>query len=152
MIEIGFTRSDYKFSQLIRDITREPVSHCIIIVDDLWVIHSNFSGVHAEYIGSFLEHSEILYRVEIPGKTELDVIHFLDKYRDAHYDYGGMLFLGLSLYLRRQLPWLIPKRNLWQCTGMFLCTELITQFLDQKENSLITPLQLYAKLLQNKEK
>lgn len=145
-IEIAFTRSDYYMSKLIRRVTGEDVSHCVILVDDLWVIHSNFIGVHAEYIGDFCEHSQIVTRIPMPLDRER-VLDTLDKLDDAGYDFGGMAFLGICLTLRKWLPWIVPKQNLWQSSGMFLCTEFVTELLDGKADSMITPGQLRDRLM-----
>ena len=145
-VEIAFTKSSYYMSSLIRSVTHEDVSHCVIIIDDLWVIHSNFFGVHSEYIGDFEEHSTIVTR--IPYLISRDrVYETLDRYHRSGYDYGAMLYSGLVLIARRLCPKFVPNRNLWQTTGMFLCTEFISEVLTGKEDALITPGQLRERLI-----
>lgn len=146
MIEVAFTTSDHYLSQIICDITGENVSHCILIIDRKWVIHSNISGVHAEYIESFLEHSKIVTRIELPQVSESQVLRSLDKYHGKWYDFGALLFSGLILITRKYFPKLVPKQNLWQTTGMFLCTEFVSETLFHQEDSLITPGQLREKV------
>lgn len=146
-IEIGFTRSDYYMSKLIRSITGEPVSHCVIILDGMWVVHSNFYGVHVEHIYNFQKHSEIVYKILLPNSKLEEFYTKFDKFNGNGYDFGGMIFLGLSLVLRKHFPKYVPKQNLWQQSGMFMCTEFITELVDNKEDSLITPYQLYQKIL-----
>jgi hypothetical protein len=144
-VEIASTRSNLFFSKLIRKITGEPISHIVIIVDDLWVIHSNFWGVHAEYVGDFQETSEIVER--IPYNVSKDqVLDTLDNFHEASYDYLGMFGLGICLVLRRFLPLLVPKQNLWQTTGMFICTEFVSKAVFGQEDSLTTPGQLMERL------
>jgi hypothetical protein len=81
--------------------------------------------------------------------TKLGVM--LEKYEFSVYDLPAMLFLGLSLLVRRYLKLPLPKSNLWQSTGMFLCTEWVSVFLSQEENSMLTPWKLREKLLESKE-
>jgi hypothetical protein len=85
-------------------------------------------------------NSSIIESVELPDNLE-KVINLLAKYDGNFYDFGALFYLGL----RSLFPFL-PKANLWQTTGMFLCTEWITEVVDGKENSMITPHQLYLKL------
>ena len=53
------------------------------------------------------------------------------------YDFGALFYLAA----RRVCPWL-PKKNLWQCSGMFLCTEWVTRYLDGAEDSMKTTVDL----------
>jgi hypothetical protein len=62
------------------------------------------------------------------------------------YDYTGLLYLGLRYYAKRYLGVSLPKVNLWQISGMFTCTEFVTKVLSGKEDSLITPYQLFLLL------
>ena len=143
-MKIIFTRSDKKFSKMIIDITEEPVSHCAILIDNAWVIHSNLLGVHVEHISTFTKASHILYSVDVP---DMPVDKILSNCSYGTYDYGAFIFLGGSLLLRKYFKNIMPKQNLWQTTGMFLCTEWITKNLADKEDGMITPYQLYLKLL-----
>jgi len=136
-MKVLFTSSNSPLSRLIRKITGEQVSHCALRVYDC-VIHSNLLGVHMEPFESF--NSSIIESVELPDNLE-KVINLLAKYDGNFYDFGALFYLGL----RSLFPFL-PKANLWQTTGMFLCTEWITEVVDGKENSMITPHQLYLKL------
>lgn len=147
MIQIGFTQSDKFFSKVIRGVTKEDVSHCVIIVDDLWVVHANHKGVHTQYIGSFLEENRIMDWVDTD--IELSKVYdLLRAHEDDTYDMGGMIFSGLALLARRVCPSIVPKRNLWQTTGMEMCTELVTLLTFGKDgvDSMITPGQLCQKL------
>jgi hypothetical protein len=138
-MRILFTRSNSLLSRLIRKVTGEPVSHCALECSG-WVIHSNLRGLHVELPQTFLRKSEIVYSVEIPYDMGL-VMHALSKYEGKGYDIGALLYLGL----RSLLPFL-PKKNLWQSTGLFLCTEWVTQVLSGREDHMITPYGLYKRL------
>lgn len=138
-MRILFTENDSILSKLIRLVTEEPVSHCALECGG-WVIHSNLLGVHVELSQTFCKNSTVLYSLDI----DLDInkiMSALSRYEGSRYDLGAMLYLGL----RCIFPFL-PKKNLWQSSGMFLCTEWITEVLDGNEDSLITPYKLYVKL------
>lgn len=143
MIRILFTKGRNPVSWLIRKVTRESVSHCAVEVDGL-VFHSNFKGLICEPLIDFLEHSEALYWIEV-GDDVHKLLRQFAKNSGALYDFGAMIYLGLRLVL----PFL-PKKNLWQTTGMFLSTEWATQVLDNNENSKITPYQLFLRLTNEK--
>ncbi len=139
-MEILFTTTDSIASRFIRDITGEPVSHCVVRVGE-FVIHSSFKGVVIEPYDLFRKNNKILYRIlglTYPSKIR----RTLSKYYGKMYDYPALLYLGL----RYLLPSIVPKQNLWQTTGMFICTEFITQLLEEKEDSMITPYKLYLRL------
>ncbi len=144
-MEILFTTTDFISSELIREVTGEPVSHCAIKYND-FVIHSNFKGVVIEPYSYFLEKNEIKYKIDIPDNLSR-LKHITDLYYGKLYDFGALFYLGFRLIL----PDLFPKKNLWQATGMFLCTEFITEFIDEKEDSLITPYKLYLRLKEENE-
>ena len=138
-MRILFTRR----SKIIQAVLKEPVTHCAIRYDD-YVIHSTYNGVRVEHVTEFIKHSKVVHEIKI--RRDLHKLFLtLAKYCRANYDYGAMFYLGFYYLLRRiGLP--LPKKNLWQGTGMFLCTEFITQYIDEKEDSMITPYGLYLRL------
>lgn len=140
-----FTTSDLPVSRWIRSITGESVSHCAIQYGDC-IMESSFLGVRLRSISDFLRHNRILYCLQIPDNPSRFVDVF-EKYQGAGYDFGALLFL----FLRYKFPRFISKRNLWQCTGMLMCTEFITTYLFDAEDSLITPYKLYLRLAAEKE-
>lgn len=144
-MNILFTKSNSLMSRIIRAVTKEPVSHCAI-EDGGFVIHSNLLGVHIESLEHFSKKCEIGYSVEA-SITIVQVRNSLAKYEGSGYDIGGLLYLGLRLVLP-----CLPKKNLWQSSGMFLCTEWVTEVLDGTADSLITPYGLYQRLIEQKEK
>lgn len=148
-MKILFTKSNRWFSDLICSITGEPISHCAIeLVEEQIVIHSNFRGLHIETSKNFREKCEKIIEVPIERDTA-KLNKMLDKYEHSWYDIGAMFFLALSLLLRDKIGIPLPKSNLWQATGMFLCTEWVTFYLDEKEDSMITPYKLYERIVEN---
>lgn len=139
MMKILFTRSDKIGSKLIRAVLQEDCSHTALQWDDL-IIHSTFAGVHITPSAEFLAINQIMHSVDIPEdihKLTTAITNGINR----PYDVGAFIYLGLKKYL----PFL-PKKNLWQSSGMYLCTEWVTFEQDGKENSMITPHQLYLKL------
>jgi len=128
-------------------VTGEPVSHCAIRWDNL-VIHSDLLGLRIEFVEEFLARCEIVHTVELGETEELRtrLTRAILTRRGRIYDLGALLFLGGALLLRSKLGISLPKSNLWRASGMYLCTEFITDIVDSKEDSMITPMGLYNKL------
>jgi hypothetical protein len=149
-MNILFTKGDSSLSQLICYVTDEPVSH--VALDFGWfIVHSNLRGLHLTWGPSFRARTEVVFVLERTDVSDnlLDMNRLdrlLTKYEFSWYDFGALLFLGLSFAARKYLKLPLPKSNLWQTSGMFLCTEWATDYLTGKENSLITPYKLYREL------
>lgn len=142
-----FTKSKFWFSDLICKVTEEPVSHVSIYDSTEEVVyHSTFTGVTRVPATTFFEQQEkiIYYPADIDPEQ---LYKKFDRYKRSCYDIGALLFLGLCFMVRRYLRIPLPKQNLWQATGMFLCTEWVSQVLLDRELSMITPWKLYQKLL-----
>lgn len=138
-MQILFTKSNSLLSRMIRKVTGEPVSHCAIASNG-YVVHSNLRGVIIETRDYFEAHSQVVYTVEIEDCMDR-VTELLATESHATYDIGALLYLGL-----RYLIPALPKKNLWQSSGMYLCTEWVTTAVNQKTDSMITPYQLYLTL------
>ncbi len=134
-----FTTGKNPISWLIRKVTGDDCSHCVLQIGDI-VLHSDFLGVRVEPISFFSRRVKILHSVEVPS-VGIPLEKILAKHTGRWYDIPGFIYLGLRLLF----PFL-PKNNLWQTTGMYLCTELVTSVLDEKEHSTITPHKLYIVL------
>lgn len=140
MIKILFTKNNTLGSKLIRNITKESVSHCAIGFGD-YVLCSNLKyGVHLDLYTDFIKENKIVYKIEKQG-SPAQMFKLLYKYINNRRDY----FIYARLVMRYLFPRLITKPNLWNITGMFLSTEFIAQYLYQKELHL-TPGQLYKEL------
>lgn len=140
MLEILFVKSNKIGSKIIRAVTSEPVSHCAIKFEDL-VFHSTMiNGVHVDFYKDFIDTHEILFNIKIGSDLAK-----LSNIKHSRYDYFGILYLGLKLLLGK-IGIKLPKKNLWQSTGMYMCTEFISEIVNDKEDSMITPYKLYKKL------
>ena len=138
-MDILFTTSKYPTSWLIRKITGDDCSHCAIRFKNL-ILHSDFMGVRIIPERDFLKKNIVLHTLK-GVNSDMGIFSILHKYSGKRYDFGGLLYLGL----RYLLPFL-PKANIWQTSGMFLCTEFITEVINGQEDSLITPHRLYERL------
>lgn len=141
-----FTTSEHFTSRLVRAVTGEDCSHCAIRWDNL-VVHSNWKGVNIVFWDEFRADNKVVHEIPLEdneaNRTKMTTA-IVSKDRSP-YDTGAFLFLGISLYLRAKWGVPLPKSNLWNSTGMYLCTEWVTSVLGE-EDSMITPCGLYNKL------
>lgn len=138
-----FTKSNKWFSDLICSVTKEPVSHVAIYDPEEQVVyHSSFMGIEKLGFNKFVDMQEriLFVPIEVDAWQVQKMYH---EHKSAWYDFGAILFLGLSLMLRSYLRIPLPNSNLWQATGMFLCTEWYTKVKYNKELSMMTPWQLF---------
>ena len=146
-ISILFVDGGTPFSKAVMSATQEEFSHVAIQYGD-FVIHSNFRGLHVQSTRSFLKKAKIIKQVTIRGDHNRSrLLDLLDKHEFSGYDFGGMLFLGLYLFASKYLKLPLPKSNLWQATGMFMCHEWVYTFLNMENKPMATPGQLYKELL-----
>jgi hypothetical protein len=154
VIQLLFTTSDKPLSRVIRWATGECCSHVAILVSEehwgLSVVHANWKGVHVEPLNTFLDENKIIHSVDIPENIgnlrRLQGI--LRKRQGSMYDLGALLFVGIALFCRKALglrKW--PKQNLWQVTGMYMCTEFVTEYLYGSADAMITPHGLYERII-----
>jgi hypothetical protein len=148
MSRIIFTAGSSILSKAIRNRTGEPCSHVALECDG-WVVHSNLLGVRVDRLEEFQKHCNILYSLPVSISTGTILCKYLT-YRDSGYDFGALMYL-----LLRSVPCfgrLLPKKNLWKSSGMFLCTEWVTSVLTGRQDSMITPYQLYLEMSRQQEK
>ena len=139
MAQILFTKNSFLLSRMIRGLTKEPVSHCAVRVGS-WVIHSTIFGPEIRTHKSFIENSEVVFCTEIDVSEE-KIAELITRLDHRAYDYPALIYLALRYIFR----WL-PKANLWNTSGMYLCTELVTEMIYGKADSMITPYGLYKKI------
>lgn len=107
-------------------------------------MHSNLLGVHIDPLAKFLKSSKVVFSIELPADPD-KMIRLIKSERHKSYDFGGLLYCGLRLMFPA-----LPKKNLWQTTGMYMCTEWVQEALGvEKIDSMITPYGLYLQLSRN---
>lgn len=146
-MNILFTTRSGLLPSLIRANTHENVSHCAIEAYG-FVVHSNYRGVSIEPLSKFKEINKIVDIVDI-GKSHTKLMATLAQSHRKGYDILALLYLACK-HLLGKVGISLPKKNLWQSTGMYLCTEFVTQVLTGQEDSMITPGQLRDKLRSQK--
>lgn len=127
-------------SKLVQKVLGEEASHIALRVGR-FVIHSNIRGLHIEPLSHFLVNNKIADRISIKADKVL-LEKLLDERWGSCYDYGAFLFMGLSFLARRYLRLPLPKRNLWQTSGMYLCTGWVSKYYFGRELEMLTPLGL----------
>lgn len=160
-MRILFVKGRAPLSKAIIGVTKEPVSHCALLFEFglvEFVIHADLYGTHIVLADNFRQHCDIIKEVVLTQPTLLQelkdkskLIKLLTKHEFSLYDFGALIFVALALLARRFLKIPLPKSNLWQSTGMDLCTEWIQRYVDGKIDSMITPYQLYLKLINSGE-
>lgn len=150
-MRILFTSSPLTGSRLIRWALEEPVSHVAIECNGI-VLHSTWNRVDLDSISTFLKHRKVVYSVEIPEKGLKDLLDIACKYENSSYDFRGLLYFSVRALLRKFLRIPLPSSNPWNIAETFLCTELATLLLYGGEDGIITPFELYQRLLTNKAK
>ena len=147
-MRILFTTRDQYFSNLIRNITQEGISHVALQINDWLVVHSNVKGVHIQTLDKFRRENDVIFSLApTEGIPKRRILEAIARAEGRAYDWKGVLYLGTKLTLRRLFPWFMPKQNFWQESGMDFCTELIHRLVINKENSMLTPGQLAAELI-----
>lgn len=143
-VQVLFCSSGSVLSEAIKYFTEEPVSHVALLVDKKWVVHSNLRGVHVQIYSNFLKTYDI-YAMTDPVPTDTPIELLLAENSFKGYDVLAILYLGLRFFLKKVLKFRLPKVNLWQSTGMYMCTEWVSFVLEGSEDSTITPYGLYKK-------
>lgn len=140
---ILFTCSDTVGSEIIRELTSAPISHCALLCGDK-VLQASEYGVVLNTLEDFTQTNHIVYQVNVEG-SELEFEAAVKKYQGHGYDYGALLYFGLYLLMTR-LGLKPPKKNLWHTSGMFICSELVSTVVLGKDTALLTPIALYQEL------
>lgn len=156
MIRILGTTRDNFFSNSIRNLTGEPISHVAVELFNTFIIHSNLKGVNIQSSVSFWKENQIvielkpIYCIE-KNEIRQKINDMMEKYERASYDFGAFIYLGIYFFLRSKLKISLPKKNLWQSTGMFICSEWTSQWVNEREDSMLTPWKFIQKLKDSKK-
>lgn len=147
---LGTTRDEF-FSGIIRRVTGEPISHIAIRVKNK-VLHSNRDGVVIDDYDYFIEHNKVIYEIKPRLRsTEKAIANKIASSEDMlgrKYDFFAILFLGFMLLLRLWFSKSIPKQNLWDVSGMYICTEYVSEITNiEKDNAMITPEELIKAII-----
>lgn len=150
-LQIIFTSSDNFVGRAIKYLTGEPYTHVALRLGDE-VLHSSLKGVETTTWTEFKSTRKVeasLFVNPQPTEPSARFASIFAEYEGSGYDYRALLWLGARYAFKKYLGISIPKVNLWGITGMYTCTEFVTDVLDGEEDSLITPYQLYKRLSSN---
>lgn len=146
MIRTLFTQSDSLLSKIIRNETKEDVSHALLEFQDGVILHSNLLGVQLTTRAHLLESGgRIMAEIDVPWVTEEQLVSGAEQYVGSVYDYFALLWDGLMFLVPTGMR---RKKNQWNNPNRFTCTELVTQIIYGQADSTITPGQLRDKLQQ----
>lgn len=147
-LQIVFTSSDTFVGRAIKFITGEPYTHVALRLGDK-VLHSFFKGVERISFDEFKKIRKIEASVFVNPQPPTPKIAFDSveaEYSGKGYDYKALAWLAARYWLKKTLGLSISKVNFWNITGMYTCTEFVTEVVDGKADSLITPYKLYERL------
>lgn len=151
-MQVLFTRrDDMPVSRWIVDVTGEPVSHTAIRLGD-FVYQSSFLGVVQTPYKEFAKNYIIRFSLapidsDYNDRLAERLIYGFPKLKNKPYDYPGLFYLSMRYILKKYCGMGIPKKNLWQLSGMYLCTEFVEDILNEESDAMITPYKLYFKML-----
>jgi hypothetical protein len=145
---IIFTKNNSLGSKLIRWVTGEPVSHVALWFPKIGFIYHSTAAHGTAFTPDkkFFRTSTVIYSTFI----KLENLSFISDTYGKPYDFFALLYLGFKIVLKR-LGWGDVGENVWNSSGMFICTELITKLVEGEADALITPYQFYLKLLGNSD-
>lgn len=155
-MKILFSASDLIGSKIIRNITEEDVSHCAIYLDNFnLVIQSVFSGFDIKSVEEFRVVNRIVHSVEVvksKGEEADFLVDVIKKNFGRWYDFGGLVFIGISLLLKKYFNRKMPTQNLWSDSSFDYCIELVVKEFpvikdDIDFSETLTPGGLYKLLL-----
>lgn len=154
-MKILFTKGSSPLSKAIIGVTGESVSHCALDFG-AFIVHSNLLGVNIEWANFFKKQTIVIYTLQrnyLPGTqsmvdaNDLDILDkTLTNDENAIYDFGALLFAGLAILAKHYLKIPLPKTNLWQSSGQFICTEWVQEITKDPIDSMLTPEGLYNKM------
>lgn len=134
-----FTKGNSCFSSMICRVTGEEISHVVIQVG-AFIIQSNLRGLTIDTFEHFTQNATIVYSLDLTSVPEERIFNTYNHNAFHSYDFLAFLLVGL----RSLLPF-FPKADLRGISGMYICTEFVSEIVLNKEE-LITPKQLYLKL------
>lgn len=151
MITVIGTYNNLPLSHLIRNATREPISHFAIGFDKRLVFHSNPMGSHPEWRATFEKRNTIYCEYVLPATLEQEeqvYLNIINRFDNKPYDVPALLFQGFVGYPALVMTGSFPKTNPWNNKEMLLCIEVaaclepILRGIENINISAMTPMQV----------
>lgn len=153
-MKLLFTVNSLPVSKIITSLTNQPVSHCGFLLESIdTILHSDFLGVHPVYLKKFTDKNKIVYTLDVPLSLERELYlykHYLENNYSRWYDFGGILYFGVRLALKRLFNIPIPKQNLWADKNMDFCVEALCRVCPEltgvnDSGEMMTPYEFYLR-------
>lgn len=140
-------------SKMILKLTGDPVSHTAIHHQG-YVYHSNYKGVNRVPLKEFTDEYiiKLCLRPTDERFDDMMVSRLIRRFPllgGTLYDIPALAYMGARFFLKDVFGISIPKKNLWQVSGMYLCTEFVTDITSEEVDSELTPYQLFGKMKQS---
>lgn len=159
-MKLLWVKGNLPLSKLIMWGLEEPVSHFAIAFDNKIVFHSDLTGLHIQWLPSFLKTHEVVFEMEhSPGLEEEEAIYqgVLDAYDGKGYDYGAFAYFAWRAALKKIARQPMPEHNPWGNKDRYLCDEVVQLLPDsicppavkQMDLAMKSPYQVWL-LLNNK--
>ena len=127
-MKVLLTTTRKPLSRLIRWGLGEPASHMAFVFDSEIVIHSYFTGLRIDSYNDFVSDQQIkkILNIGIDKKSESNIKkNLLKSIGTKAYDYGAILYYAWRVLLKKLFNMSIPKKNKWQSSEAYLCTEIV---------------------------
>lgn len=94
-LRIIFTNSYLPLSPVIRFVTWSKYSHMAIVINDKYITHSDFNGVHIEPLEDLMNRSKSWMIVEYQCDNPQSVIDNCLTFLGKPYDYGALIGIAI---------------------------------------------------------
>lgn len=134
-LRIIFTNSYLPLSPIIRFVTWSKYSHMIIKINDTWVTHSDFNGVHIEPLNDVLKRSKSWLEVEFDCIDSQSIIDNCLTFLGKPYDYGALVGIAIRrIELQDDSKYVCseyPAAGALKASQPFFCTDYIHRITPQ---------------------
>ena len=118
--QIALTRTNGRWSELIREVTQSDYNHTVIAISETKCIGAEPGGVRIRPISDFpiAAWSQFIYR----GNQRDNLVDWAEDQEGVEYSYVEDLLIGVALLTRSNTPGWIERRlssgDSWQCAAM----------------------------------
>ncbi|MCB1711191.1 MAG: hypothetical protein KDH96_01550 [Candidatus Riesia sp.] len=134
-LRIIFTNSTLPLSPIIRFVTWSKFSHMAVVINDKWVMHSDFNGVHIELLNDLKSRSKNWTICEYECKNPQAIINSCLTLLGSPYDYGALIGIALRrIELQDESKYVcseFPAAGCFKANQPFFCTEFSSRITPQ---------------------
>lgn len=126
--------------------TEESVSHVAILVNNRWVHESTGnSGVIVQSYNKWSKTHKEKARIFYGYMEYQDLAEHYRKIKFCSYDYFGVIYLTIYIFLNLLLNIDLPKKNKWESENKYFCCEVVGK-LTNKYYGMKAPVQILEEL------